>query len=392
MDEKAILAFLDDIVKTEMQDLEKNGREIETKMQNLTIRFKAACDQFENLSSEPNTEEIYMPNVNSIKSQKRAYAGVLNNIIETKIVDKSISNPYEKYAAMLTTIADVKNRVLKTNTAFKQVIYAYAENTKEFKNMIFEMEKYEIALGNSVVKNRDKYDKYIKVRDIASRLLDVSTEILQAQESTNNVAPDIKKVPEEGLYLRKKELLGEIDAKNIELSKLRKEIFEMKAVITSMLMPLHKASKKFDHKSNGKLRLSDYILDPIGHIVDEASLNDMIGMLKALKEELLLGELGTRPISDMAESIDAIISYNMLLTTTAIRRLMSDEQKVIDETRKVQAELNSINLAEEQISKIANDAKRRAEYIDELKGRRVKIVSDLESAFEKQYNKRIKIV
>ncbi len=359
--------------------------------QKLLAQFVEACEVFEKLDAEPDTENIFMPNINAIRSQKGVYAQVLQKIAQTKIYDGEIENPYERSSSMLANIGDVRNRILKTNTAFKQVIYAYARHTSKFKSLIAEMERQETTLGNEIMRVKDRYEVYATIKSDISRLLDLSLEIASTRKFLD-ASSNAQGHADPGIEEHENELAGDMESEKENLAKIKKELSSAQGAIASLLLPLHRPSKKFDYMSAGKIKFVDYLSDPIERIRDESDLRTVLNLSGALKEAIGSGRVDVKDRDGVIKEIDAMMPTDMLAIINDVRRLREDEAQAQRKIKALQAQISSLQAKEAQIERDAGDKVKLSKRLEEFGSVRDSLRLKIERQFKDIYRREIKVV
>ena len=96
--------------------------------------FERECKELEALDAEPYTEGLWMPNVNTIKNSKAAYAAALQQVIARMDTDGlDVETVYHRYEGILSSVDRITNEVLRMNATFKSTLYAYSRHMSKIK-------------------------------------------------------------------------------------------------------------------------------------------------------------------------------------------------------------------------------------------------------------------
>ncbi len=126
--------------------------------------FIEECKVLEKHTGEPNVEDMWAPNINSIKTQKNSYTKTLMRVLE-KEYEGSFDTKYGKYKAELSIMGDTIGEMLRINSMFKVVVLSYSNELTQFKKIFANMERARDKLQLSINDIQPKYKKYEEIRN-----------------------------------------------------------------------------------------------------------------------------------------------------------------------------------------------------------------------------------
>ncbi|MCL5423569.1 MAG: hypothetical protein M1385_00615 [Candidatus Marsarchaeota archaeon] len=381
--------LLDRFLAERLKELDSNSTKIKRDATEYINKFKEHCDYFETEDFEPNTDNLYMPNIKAIKSQKFAYSRALKNILDMQI-SESGQNLYEKHLNTLESISILKTKILELNASYKQMLFSYAAYTKGFKKNLIGIDNCIRMLNTELSKNKYHYDKYNAIKSLIVKihgLEDNYNEINMIINSNNNG---------NAILLNKNsslenELIEKINSDTINTNKLKIASVEMKKTFLSNFQYIEKLSRKFDYIYHNKPGLNYYISDPIKN-VDNDSYNDFIRLILLLKEAILSKKIEVRNVDDIIMQIDALIKLDILKTINEINTISLNESTLLNKLNSNIMELDMIKSMERKIELEKDNRIKLQQSFDEINKRMAETAFAIENAFLEIYKKNIKII
>lgn len=332
-------------------------------LQNARSHFISACETFESLNAEPYTEDLYSVNINFVKNQKRIYAETLKRLAESIVLgSKGASNTYEEYLLMVSKIESIMNEMLKANSAFKQVMYCYSNHLGDFKRAFSGLERITEMMKSELNKKAEEFSKYKAVKERVSKLYRGAEELAALK---NNV--DVVRTSS-GLDLgtdsdkNTSELPSAIASKKSELSNLEGEISRMRKKAYSLVSPLEKASKKFDHSSASKRKLHTFVENPFNATQSEASYEEFRMLVKNLGDALNRREIDIRNVEGVSKAVSTILSTDLYSIADSIRLLQEKRAQIANETALLEKDMNLIK-------EVKESHERRIREIETMEGK-----------------------
>jgi hypothetical protein len=381
--------LLDKLLAERLKQLDNSGTKISMDAIRYISEFKKHCDSFETQDFEPNTDNLYMPNIKAIKSQKFAYSKALKNILEMQINEHG-QNLYEKHLNTLESISILKTKILELNASYKQMLFSYAAHTKGFKKNLIGIDNCIHMLDAELSKNKYHYDKYNAIKSLIVKIRELNdnyNEINMIINSNNggNVVLLNKNSSLEN------ELIKKINSDTLDINKLKLAGTEMKKTFLSNFQHIEKLSRKFDYIDQSKPGLNYYISNPIKNI-DNGSYNDFIRLILLLKEAIYSKKIEVRNVEDVVMQIDALIKLDILKTIDEINAISLNESTLLNRLNANVIELNVIKSMERKIELDKDNKIKLQKSFDEINKKMAECALAIENAFLEIYKKNIKII
>jgi hypothetical protein len=360
---------------------------------NAKLQFSEACKKFEQLEAEPELEYFFIDNINFIKGQKLFYCRALRRIIdEWNIQIDDTATIYGRYSAILSNTEKFVNEVLKANNSFKKVIHSYPKHLDLLKGSFSPIEKIAESLRNELNRTGSALLEYNALSEQITKLSTLREELSYLNRDTNPQADGAALADGDRINEREQEALKEITEKERVLSKLHSEISDAHVKITSLVTPLERPSRKFDHTSSRKRKLSSFIADPVNTITDESDYAEFKLLLGELKKYVDSGDMDIKNSPRINENISALLNGNIHETVLLLRKLQKDESALRVELAASQASLNKLKELKGTSKKRAEDAEYRKKRASELDLKIAESKRVAEKLILDYYNKRISII
>ncbi|MGA3021173.1 MAG: hypothetical protein ABSD68_04460 [Candidatus Micrarchaeales archaeon] len=354
-------------------------------------QFIIACDEFEKSNPEPYTEDLYTVNINFIKAQKNLYAQALRKLAGNLVMKSDGEmNAYESYLLIASNLESVMNEMLKANATFRQVVHCYSNNLGNFKKTFSNIERLTAAIRNALDKESEEFSRYKEVKELALRLnrnirelesLKNNVEALKSMETKSGMADTDLLDISNNLETKKSELLGVIN-----------EISRMRGRMESLIAPLERAAKKFDHFSLSKRKLHPFIENPMSSMENEASRNEFKTLVNALKEAVDAGSIEVNNKVEIGRSVSNVLGADFYSISSSLNSLEQKRREVEGEIGTLERNLNA--LKEKKTSR--ERQKREMEMIEgkikEMENERNSTKSKIEKLFSEYYGKSISLM
>ncbi len=348
------------------------------------LRFGDACDTFEKLEAEPNIEGRYAVNINFIKTQKGRYVGSLKNILKAKPEDMPAVNTYETYANILASSDDTVKKILEANANFKTVLYCYSNHLWDFKSLFSEIERHTAALKSELDSKSDEFSKYAAVRSHISMLnryceellaLKKSAEVLKANPNTQEGVSRI-----DGTDAHRK-----LYDKMAELARLRKENTNLHSRITSLVLPLERASKKLDYLSAHKAKLHKFVEDPISTINNEAEYKEFNALVQELDKNVREGRIDLKNSDKVSEIVSLLLGSDFYSMVRSFRSNLKAELEAKTDIEALEKNLTAIKNEKTASEKCAQEMAGIEEKVVEAEKGKDAEKKAIEKLFEDDY-------
>ena len=373
-------------------DLEPKGQRITRSMLDARVKFSEACDSLEKLDVEPYTENLYFVNVNAIKNQKAQYAGILRNIINGMVLEMDAGNSYERYSAILSNIDSVTNEVLRNNAKFKQVLYCYSNNLRDFKRWFSEIERFREALRQELGYRSRDFSEYSELKDAIARLRAQDDEIGSLQSDIAGLRLVLDDDRKGMAQKEESDLSRMLSEKRSELSEVVAQASRLSEGISLLVIPLERPSKKFDHISARKRHLHDFISDAAGNLRTEADYDEFRSMLNELHDAVEKGSVEVKNKAESIGAINALLAANIYGMLNSLKSIQQRRSRVDGEIRTIETDIFDIHKGRSAKERTARQIETLEKRIEDAKRSRGSTKTNIEALFMSSYKKSIAIV
>ncbi|MDE1860994.1 MAG: hypothetical protein KGH72_04755 [Candidatus Micrarchaeota archaeon] len=387
-------ALLNSLFTKKISSLDSRASGIARDLTQTKVQFIDACRTFADLDAEPDTEDMFVANVNAIKTQKNVYAKALANVINGLSVDDEGSpNAYVRYNGLLANVEGTINEMLKLNANYKQVVYRYSNHIGAFKKLFSNMEKLRDTLRIEIENKSKEFLEYNKLND---EILGLHTLIEEARALDRAIAEinENSARREEGNLgvSNEQDISGKLSGKRAELVALSNEIIRARGRIDALAAPLERPARKFDHGSARKRQLHVLLEDPYGSIKDESDYQEFVSLAQELKSSLDAGRIDVKNQEDTGNAVAALLNSNVFSMLASVRSLEARRYAMNDEIKLLERALEDImqsRLSSERSLKEVEDLQKRAGGVVSAKELRK---SSIEKLFQSYYGRRISIL
>ncbi len=353
--------------------------------------FESACGKLEGLDAAPYTEGLWMPNINSIKTNKVAYAKALKLTISGMTLDKGDSSTsYYRYKSVLSNIDEITTEILKINGTFKATMYSYSNYLGEFKRSFSMIERQRDELRRLVDSRSREAAEYSTLKNDISKMAFETEELgtlndsiiaLSASAGTGNVAEEDH---EAGLS-------KELSARRSELASLDDKASSLSRRASSLTMPLDRLAKKFDHTFPRKRPLSPMIEDPINRITTDEAYSEFKSGLSELREAVGGGKIEAKNAEESIEMVSTLLSADILSMVVSINSLKENRSNLEEQIRVIERSMNEISRKRTDSQRVLHDIATMKEKTKEVERSRAATKTRCEALFSSYYKKAVSI-
>lgn len=340
-------AYLDRCFDGELKRLSVRMPEIEAGLTNSFTTFEKAIRGFSKTDVAPNMQYLYGLKETYLKSQKANYSSSLIHALSPS-PQYSGSCLYLRAKSMLESYSSFITDVMKVNNTFRLAMIGYSGELADVKRSFTAMERLCKELGNELEMCSHENDKYKKIKSKINAMLGSVSEIAELKESpgtnTFNISPD-----ENALEAIQKRL--EEGERRCELSRHRHH--EADSALVHLLLPLERASRKHDHMSASKRKLTEYIKDPPGLIRTADDITIIHRHLSEIADEIRTGKIDAKNSAGLVSQIDAIRGSDLLA-------LAESSRKAAIELKNSEAEVSELRIQLLALEKRKMDVQRAA--------------------------------
>ncbi len=386
-------SLLDSLFEKKMAPLEGRVSGTVRDLRAAKERFYEACIEFEKLDAPPYTEDLWMPNINSIKNQKEQYASALKQIAASLNleVDDTLDR-YSRYRQVLSNVEAMTNDALKTNSKFKQAFYCYSNYMGNFKKASAYLERLTTALKNELDRRAAEFEQYGILKECILKLRLQGEELASLRDAIGALKSNLKSSDDGGLERIEAETKGKLSAKSAEISALSDEMSKLSNRIGLLTAPLERAARKLDHLTIRKKPLYDYITDPIGRIRNDDEYKDFTDLVLELRKNVESGTIDAKNKQELQNSISALLNSEIHHMINSLKALEHKKADILAEERELQRVMEGIEFGRESKAKSHHQMEKMEKDILEISKSRESLKSGIEKGFYDNYAKHVSIL
>ena len=362
------------LFEAKVSPLSARGEKIANDVNTEMGEFIEAVEDFRSSNIEPDSEDLYISNLSSIRVGKASYANALKQAVHA-IELSSEGTTYERYSLFLAELKAMIEKVMKVNASFRTVFFAYANGLKRMKEHFSRIEDSSSRLERELERYSEDFGAYTQARNEIRSLL----AMLKEKESIE--ARKVGKLDGQDFGLEKLE--EELSKSRERISDLDRKIANIKGAMQSTLAPLHRLSKKFDHLSGKNLHI---IIEDPSTMKNERDYAEFIKLLNELK-----GYIEGSKIEGSGHEVERLLKYDMLSDLKELHALESALAEERRRERRIADEISEKREKARRIEEIAMEEEERKQRISHLNEQIAKKKEYIESLFLQYYGKRIKI-
>lgn len=389
---EALVQLLGSLFDKRLGQFEARARAITGDMRRARAEFGDACNAFAELDAEPYFSNIYLANINSIKSQKGQYTSVLGHIVSKMGLDVDDGlNPYDRYKLLLSSVGAITNEVLQANAKFKTVLYCYSKHLETLTRSFSAIEKSREALRREIDSRSKEASEYAALKERIS-MLDLKAGELKGLDQSLNALKDILSSRDKNAIAADEAKLSESLARmRTELSSTSGEIAKLSERISLLTLPLERPSKKLDHVSVRRRQLHPFMVDPIGRIGDENDYKNFTVLIYELKEAVEKGTVDTKNKEETLSLIRTLLGADTYGYVSAFRLLQHKRSNIEDEIRALGGVLDGIRKNKDDSAKAIQEMEVIENRMKEATASIASTKSVIEAMFLDYYHKPISI-
>ncbi len=301
--------------------------------------FVAACDEFGKVSNEPDIEFKRWLNPNFIKSQKGAYTAALRGVFD------SVNRPtgqmsYFKYSAELASLDAAITEMLSINGRNRDIIHAYSKYLGHFKYLQAALEGLAANLRTELGKVSTEFNEYNDVMTALAKLRSTCEEIGVLKRGLGNFEMlDVEKGGEKG---DTSELEAKATSKKAELAKIKENIDKISFRVESLVLPLEKAARIYDHSAMKKVKLFEIVENPVESLASVGGFGEFNKMIEELKESIEKGRIDLKRPEETLSLISKIKEAKIYEELSRLALLKKEVSVARDEVKFFEMEIGNI--------------------------------------------------
>lgn len=304
--------------------------------------FKNAVDGLEAYGGAPDLESTGMTGESVVSDRKRRYVIALRNVLASlgKELEPEIhETSYEKLLHEKSVYERMISDVLRLNSDFKVVVLGYSERMGAFKKAFSELERGVRDMATELGRGAVSFDHYNTLKLHIENLVELKEEVgtisafadSGGQAMCNNLGGETLREME-ALESRSRELSTKENA-------LSSKIRELSGNIESLLQPIERASRKYDHgkKENGKI--SHFTTNPYAVDWKGSEYARFIEIIRDLRNSILNKTIDVKNDEGIISRIDLIIDSRIGDMINEVRGIEMEMDEVRNEIRVCNSEI-----------------------------------------------------
>lgn len=286
------------------------------------LDFYRLCDDLAKLDAEPYVEDLWMPNIDSIKAKKGSYATAIRQMMSEAVLDMDMAlNIYYRYSAVLLSVDNSINKILKSNATYKTVLYCYSKYMRPFKSIFSNIDVLRERLRRELNAHEKEAAEYVSLKEAISRFALHLAEIKGFEDSARSLEGMLNS--KSAADTQNTGVHKDLEMHKLKLSETNRKISDLSDRISLLTMPLGRASRKLDHSSVRKRHLGEFISDPIKSISSESDYKEFRSMLQELKESVEKGIIEVKNGEELLGSVSVALDsdiYSMVKELESARQ------------------------------------------------------------------------
>ncbi len=303
--------------------------------------FIDVCNRFDALDAEPYMENLFWMNANQIKKQKGSYAKALKNAVEKFVLEAEDSpNSYDRYESVLSNAEEMNKEILKTNAAFKNVLYCYSHHINDFKRASLQLERLIMLLRSELDKRSKEYREYRALGSSISKFCSYKEELVALRNSIDALASGIESKGDSRIGEGEEGVYEKLKAKRAEYANAERDEATLLNEVYLLVSPLGRASKKFDHSTTRRRPLSPFVENPMEHMRSEADYQEFRALIAELKKSIESGAIDVKNADEVNRKIEEILSSDIYYEVNSVRSMKGKKLEIGDEIRVLETIVN----------------------------------------------------
>ena len=354
--------------------------------------YEKACKNFAAVTADPHVENPYIDFTSTLKDQKNSYTITLMRILgDWSLTPPDSQNIHEKYSKVLSGTEYFIKETLKANNKFKYVLYTYGNYFGDFKKSFALIEKQRDLLKSELAGVQDELSEFNILKGKIDTLELLGKELNTAKGMANSLNESLTSAGSSSKEAEESKLEAILSSQEKDLQELNSKISEINVRISQLILPLERASKKFDHLSVRKTTLSEFIADPTSRINSESDYQEFRQLLSELKKSINEGKVEAKNNSRINESISELLDSNLYAEIGELRALKGRRSELDRSIRTLRTDLSYIQQSKSSHNKVISEI-RSLESGEKETMQRIKDVKEsIEKLFSEYYKKRIRI-
>ena len=390
--EEALYGLLNSSLDAKLKNTGSRASRYVKELNDARKAYEKACKNFAAVTADPHVENPYIDFTSTLKDQKNSYTITLIRILgDWNPAIPEGQNIYERYSKVLSGTEYFIEETLKANNKFKYVLYTYGNHFGDFKKSFSIIERQRDLLKSELAGVQDELSEYNILKGKLDTLKLLGKELNTAKDMANSLNESLNSATSNSKEAEEGRLKTALASQEKDLQELNRKISEINVRVSQLILPLERASKKFDHLSVRKTTLSEFITDPTSRINSESDYQEFRQLLAELKKSINEGKVEAKNNSRINESISGLLDSNLYVEIGELRALEGRRSELDRSVRMLRTDLSYIQQSKSSHEKVISEIHSLETGEKEMMQRIKDIKESIEKLFLEYYKKRIRI-
>ncbi len=347
--------------------------------------FETACIAFGNIAADPDPEFVGMASAETLKEQKSRYVKALLSSIgalKGNLANEDSGTRYEAVLAKKRMLEDFIEHALKTNASFRSVLLGFGNHFSTIKRTFNDFENSISVLKTDLDRGTADFSNYETLEGAIAKLASMQREYEMFGNGTGSEHNAVEAQESDDELGAVENAMRDLDSK---VYAIEAEARSIMSSINSMLKPIERAARKYDHETKGKQKLVAAIDDPMRELSSESSYNNFLSMLEGLQKDIDNIEASEKERELVKSRVKVVLSSSIFDSVIAVGKLNAQKEQLIKERDTYKVRLAELSKSRESKNEAAI-AKQAAEYNRKKLGADISsLVHAIEGLFSSYY-------
>jgi hypothetical protein len=388
-----LVKLLNSSFDSKLRNFDSRASKIVKELLRARSSYKEACEAFSALDADPEIDNPYREHISSLKSQKGFYSNALKRIFDGWNLNLSdASNLYDKYYTVLSSTERFINETLKANNKSRQTLYHYSRYLARLNTSFSSIGLYRNSLKSEFDKVGKEFSDYNAINDQITKLGILKSDLDTINNSLNSLNEAFVSNNNESIKEEETELASDLSAKGKSLWDLNNEISALHSRVGSLIVPLERVAKKFDHTSGRKRQLWTFLEDPMSNIKNENDYKEFRDLMTGLKKEVDSGSIESKNNLRINSAISDLMSTDLYSILSSLRSFDAKRLELENSVRLSSGALDRLKGSRGTHEKVATDIESLKRSAEEMTANIESTNRSIERLFFEYYDQKIKII
>ncbi len=358
--------------------------------------FSHAIETLSSHTGTPDEEYIGRTSVGVASDQKRNYEMALRNALASlreELARNDDETRYERLQREKLSFESFISKLLSINSNFKLVVLGYSAQMGAFKKAFAAIEKGVKEFGIALEKGAEQLKQYDALNSRIARFQALREELRAISDTTAN-ASDAE------VSAREKESASasasQVETKRTELSRKMSVVAShadrLSSSLGDLLLPIERASRKFDHDAKKGPKLGDYVTDPYSKSWNVTERAEFQTLLKDLRKSVMDGKVDMKNSEGIAAHIDLIMESDIAGLVGEIKAIRAEQDSIKEEIRSCEDEIRMLLSRASSSDSVLAERAKMLENKSKLEAEANSAMLEISKLFYEIYKKQIKII